>query len=294
MFSYSVCSVIIISEIEIPGGYDSFFIKKVNLENNSIHDFGEADITILREDKTHVAQNLIMVSKLQYMYIFGNISHKNSFRWVYEATNGVCSLAISADYSLAKYDYADILGSVSREELGKIAGPFFQVLLECKLVQKEFSILHASCIDINGSAYAFVGPSGIGKSSRARKWIELFSAEWISGDRPAIDVTSGTVYGVPWDGKEAIYRNVNRPLDAILKVTRSEKTFIKIMSDEEKFQLLCEQSFIPMWDPILAAKAMHSLKKLIRMVPIFELGCDITDASTYKAKELITDALKGQ
>ena len=175
--------------------------------------------------------------------------------------------------------------------------PLIFFLFKCKLVQRGFTVLHSACVDLDGFAYAFTGPSGIGKSSRARKWVDLFSAEWISGDRPAIDSSSGTVYGVPWDGKEAVYRNINRPLNAVLKVKRAEETSVKELSYEEKFQLLCEQSFIPMWDPELAGKAMHSLRQVIQKVPIFELRCDITDESTYKAHDMIMEminAWKGQ
>ena len=82
-----------------------------------------------------------------------------------------------------------------------------------------------------------------------------------------------------------------------MKVIRSEETSVREMSYEEKFQLLCEQSFIPMWDPELTGKAMHSLTQLIHQVPILELRCDITDESTYKAHDMIIDmidAVKGQ
>ena len=107
-----------------------------------------------------------------------------------------------------------------------------------------------------------------------------------------MDGSHGIVYGVPWDGKEAIHRNVSRPLGAILKVKRSSASQIREMTDGEKLQLLSEQTFFPLWDTELAAISQHSLKRLIHRVPIYELSSDITDESMRKAYEIIQEALK--
>ena len=168
-----------------------------------------------------------------------------------------------------------------------IISPLFQVLSECKLLQNGFVALHGAAVELNGIAYAFTGPSGIGKSSRAERWCKLLSAEWISGDRVAIDSYKQLAYGVPWDGKEQIHRNVNYPIGAILKVKRAEKTQLIEMTMQEKIKLLCEQCFLPMWDTELLSTALQSIRCLAERVPMYELACDISDESTYKSYEAI-------
>ena len=98
--------------------------------------------------------------------------------------------------------------------------------LECRFVHEGVLSLHAACVDEGGRAVCFTGDSGIGKSTRAKVWAEALGAEFISGDRPAIrlEENGSVACGVPWDGKEQIFRNVERPLRALLEVRRATFT----------------------------------------------------------------------
>ena len=101
--------------------------------------------------------------------------------------------------------------------------PNFRFLLrtafECRFCYEGIVSLHAACVELDGFAVAFTGKSGLGKSTRARAWIEGLGAQFISGDRPAVrlEKTGATACGVPWDGKEQIFRDVERPLKCILR-----------------------------------------------------------------------------
>ena len=245
------------------------------------------DLTISHTSKPHITQQLHKVANLSYLTIWKDMSDLECSRWVFEGRDGLCTISVNADYTEAEYYYSSIFECLSHNSYRDFLSPYFQLLLECKLIQNDFSILHSAAIKTENHAFAFTGPSGIGKSSRARKWIDLFSGEWISGDRPAIDVNKAHIYGVPWDGKDAIYKNIHCPLSGIFSIRRSDYTEIKEIPDKEKIQILCEQTFFPLWDTELAARSMHSIKRLISQVPIFELYCDITDESISKANEII-------
>ena len=146
---------------------------------------------------------------------------------------------------------------------------------ECRFAYEGILSLHASCVELGGCAVCFTADSGVGKSTRARAWVDGLGAEFISGDRPAIRLEPGgnLACGVPWDGKEQIFRNVERPLKAILEVRRAPFTRLRRLSPEQAFGVLIRQSFIPMWDTDTAALAMANVRRLSRTTPVYRLFC---------------------
>lgn len=189
--------------------------------------------------------------------------------WFYHATSDMrFGLVVSADYKklflTGHRAYIDRMeGEKDYDEAFPLEEALIRMALECFLVRRGYVSLHSACIQLDGKAIAFSGPSGTGKSTRAETWIEAFEAELISGDRPLIDVRNLEVYGVPWDGKERCYRNVHFPLNAILEVRRSERSnYIREMSYEQRRKLLCRQCFLPMWDTETAVIQMVNIAKL--------------------------------
>ena len=146
---------------------------------------------------------------------------------------------------------------------------------ECRFCYEGIVSLHAACVEKDGWAVAFTGESGLGKSTRARAWVEGLGAEWISGDRPAVrlEKDGSTACGVPWDGKEQIFRDVERPLKAIMEVRRSEKNYIRRLAPEQARRLLMKQSFVPMWDTDAAVMAMANVRGLIQRTPVYRVFC---------------------
>ncbi len=276
---YSICSLNVEAD-DLPHSYQPFKIQ-------NFKSIDTIDLSIKRTDKPHSSTNMSKITDVSYITIWKEMTNSSSFHWMYEAQNGMGSLLVDSDYTNVEYYCNSIIEPFIKDGIGEIFKSFFQIVLECKLAQKGFSVLHSACIELNGEAYAFTGPSGVGKSTRAAKWCELFGASWVSGDRPAVNTYDGYVYGVPWDGKEAVFRNVCFPLSGIYKVVRSETTEMKEMMEREKLELLCEQTFFPMWDRDLAAASMCSLKRIVTKFPIHELYCGISDDSIKKAYDIL-------
>ena len=139
---------------------------------------------------------------------------------------------------------------------------FIRVALECRLARMGCVSLHSAAIEVDQEAYAFSGPSGIGKSTRALAMMRALGAELINGDRPLINVRKLEVYGVPWDGKERCFRNIHYPLKAICEVRRSGSVYIRQMSFAQRRKLLLRQCFMPMWDVETAAIQMSNISRL--------------------------------
>ena len=150
-----------------------------------------------------------------------------------------------------------------------------RIPLECLFISHSIVSFHASCVELAGEALCFTGDSGMGKSTRAQAWVDALGAEFISGDRPAIRLErdGNVACGVPWDGKEQIFRNVERPLKAILEVRRAPFTRLRRLSSKQACSVAVKQAFIPMWDPDAAALAVANVHRLCRTTPVYRLFC---------------------
>ena len=186
------------------------------------------------------------------------------FHWEEEETEG---LYVSGDYTRLEL----LKGEDSEVNVGDEW--FVRIALECLLARRGFVSLHAAAIESEGKAIAFSGPSGMGKSTRARAWMEELGSQLISGDRPLIDVNNLELYGVPWDGKEQCFRNVHYPLAMICEVRRSDTDYLRAMSFKQRRKLLMRQCFLPMWDTETAATQIVNISKLAAGADIIRMFC---------------------
>ena len=181
------------------------------------------------------------------------------------------------------YCRVEVCDAIILSECG-IQHSILRIPLECLFISHSIVSFHASCVELSGEAICFTGDSGAGKSTRAKAWVDGLGAEFISGDRPAIRLESGgnIACGVPWDGKEQIFRNVERPLKAILEVRRAPFTRLRRLSYDQACRMAIRQAFIPMWDPDTAALAIANVHRLCRTTPIYRLFCG-PDVDSAKA-----------
>lgn len=199
---------------------------------------------------------------------------KSNEKWYYYLTNGSSIPYVETD---SNYEYIN-LNLKSDSQLTQATRFLLRTAFECRFCYEGIVSLHAACVEKDGEAVAFTGVSGLGKSTRARAWVEGLGAEWISGDRPAVRIEKdgSTACGVPWDGKEQIFRNVEVPLKAILEVRRSGGNYIRKLSPDQARKLLMKQTFVPMWDTDAAVMAMANVKKLISKTPVYRVFCGPT------------------
>lgn len=90
-------------------------------------------------------------------------------------------------------------------------------------------LLHASCIKNFDRGIAFMGRSGIGKSTHSSLWLKYIEgSELLNDDQPAVQVEGDvvTIFGTPWSGKTNCYKNKNVRLSAI--VCMDQKPFNKL------------------------------------------------------------------
>ena len=221
----------------------------------------------------------------------GTITHRKTPNgWVISLRyNDKMGLLVNDEYTHIK-----VFGARGKELFGDEEG-LVRLMLECWFTRHGYLSLHSAAVEKDGEAYTFSGPSGIGKSTRAGAWIDALGAKLINGDRPLIRIHEPELYGVPWDGKEQLFRNVHYPLKAICEVRRSDSVYVRKMSYEQKRRLLLRQTFMPMWDTETASFQMANIARLAvrtEMVRVFS-GPNEEDAralyNALKKKEYLKE-----
>lgn len=147
-----------------------------------------------------------------------------------------------------------------------------------KILDYEGIIFHASVIEMDGKAYAFTAPSGTGKSTHCRLWLEAFpdKARIINGDKPLIRYIDGKlyVYGTPWCGKENYNINTKAPLEAICFLSRSDVNVIKPMDKNDALRRIFTQLLLPE-TKAQSDNFFKMLSLICDNVKFYALGCNM-------------------
>lgn len=153
-----------------------------------------------------------------------------------------------------------------------------------RLMDFDGLMLHSSCVVVDGYAYLFSGPCGIGKSTHAAKYLEAFpGAVIINDDKPALRRIDGKWYafGTPWCGKDGINANVSAPIAGICFLHRGD-TALRRLSPLEAVGYILRQTN-GRSTPKQGEKLMRLLDKLVTELPVFEFY-----NSAAQGDELIT------
>lgn len=145
------------------------------------------------------------------------------------------------------------------------------------LLRFEGMLLHASAVALDGKAYLFSGPSGMGKSTHTRLWQQLFgsAAQVFNDDKPALRLLDGRwyAYGTPWCGKDGINQNRKVPLGGICFLKRGRENRICALTAAEAVPLIYGQTMYRLRKPENALRLMSAVDALVRRTPVFALEC---------------------
>lgn len=117
------------------------------------------------------------------------------------------------------------------------------------LARYQGFLLHSAAVSVDNRAYVFAAPSGTGKTTHLRLWLEEFCgrAEVINGDKPIFRFVEDILYvcGTPWCGKEQMGKNTIRRVQAICFLEQGRENHIRRFKPHEISQRLFRQVFIP-------------------------------------------------
>ncbi|MBQ8350729.1 MAG: hypothetical protein IJY20_01635 [Clostridia bacterium] len=163
------------------------------------------------------------------------------------------------------------------------------------LLHHDRFLVHAAVIKYGGQAYAFSAKSGTGKSTHISLWRKYFGEDVtiINGDKPILRRADDhfVAYGTPWCGKEGWNRNDRAPLKAICFIERSTENYIRPLDAREAVERIFHQMLRP--KTVSEMDLTISLTDaLLRTVPIYVLGCDISREAAELSFRTLTAAKK--
>ena len=138
-------------------------------------------------------------------------------------------------------------------------------------------LMHGASISYNEHAYLFTAPSGTGKSTHTRLWYQnIPDAKLLNDDSPIVRYIDNKlwVYGSPWSGKTACYKNEKYEIAAIVRLSQAPSNHIKRLSTLESYGAL-HPSFPPgfAYDNTLYEHIGNIIGECLTHTPVFHLQC---------------------
>ena len=144
-----------------------------------------------------------------------------------------------------------------------------------KVIRFDGLFLHSSAVEVDGRAYLFSGPCGMGKSTHAGLWEQLLGHRVcrFNDDKPTLRRMEDQwyAYGTPWCGKDGINVNKKVPLAGICFLQQGDENRIRRMEPWEAVPKLLSQTIRRFKDPAKLDLMLKILEKLVQEIPIFEL-----------------------
>jgi len=149
-------------------------------------------------------------------------------------------------------------------------------------------MLHAATVVCDGVAYAFIAPSGTGKTTHATLWKTALGerVHILNGDKLFVHLRDNeiTAYGNPWCGKERLGYNGCAPLGGLVLLTRSERAYAEPLTPAQMLpHLLCATAFPQAQEE--RERVLALLETLTTSCPLYQLYAPL---STDAVKVMLT------
>ena len=150
------------------------------------------------------------------------------------------------------------------------------VLRELARVMPDFDrvLLHAATVVFDGVAYAFVAPSGTGKTTHASLWEQVLPdrAYVLNGDKLFVRLLPNgvTAHGNPWRGTERLGRNGSAPLGGIVILSRCDNAFCERLTPTDALPYLLRATAFPKTQST-RLRVLTLLERLTAHTPLYHL-----------------------
>ncbi len=198
---------------------------------------------------------------------FGVEYFSKSYAHILRSSSNPSSMLLSND------DWSDSV--ICNGNNGEFSEELMITAVYSALCKFQTLFLHASVIDWQGQGIAFVGQSGIGKTTQAELWHEFEQADIINGDKAFIRVSDADtyIYGSPWKGSSEYCINRRVPLKGIVVLRQSNINSLRRIDVVEAVEKFVPHVFLPHWDEKCMEYALTTIDRLLNRVPIWLLEC---------------------
>ena len=143
-------------------------------------------------------------------------------------------------------------------------------------VQHHMIQFHASLIDDHGCGIVFLGPSGIGKTTQAERWMQYRGAPILNGDMVFVQERQESDkrylgWGTPWHGSSSYCLNASVPVKALVVLKQAPENRLRELTGFEKVAEVSSSVFYPTWLENGMELCTDTLNHLLTDMPVYRL-----------------------
>lgn len=151
-------------------------------------------------------------------------------------------------------------------------------------------LLHSALIDYEKNGVAFVANRGVGKTTHALLWKEVFGdkVKFVNGDKPIVRKKDGNyvAYSTPWKGKEGFGEKKATTLKAVVFLERGDIPKVVKITPEDAVSMIAKQTIYPD-DPSYYDEFAQNLADFVREVPMYLASVNMRAESAEVVKRAI-------
>lgn len=133
--------------------------------------------------------------------------------------------------------------------------------------------LHCATVDDQGRGILFLGPSGIGKTTQAERWVQYRGSSIINGDIGLVQRTDDgyVAWGTPWHGSSPYCLNACVPVKALVVLKQAPENRLRELTGFEKVSEVSGSVFYPTWLENGMELCTDTLNHLLTALPVYRL-----------------------
>ncbi len=190
-----------------------------------------------------------------------------------EACPSLGSLFVSPDFSFGDFFPGDGMSSAG---VAFMLDFLLRILFSYNSPRHSALLIHASVVALDNEAVMFLAPSGTGKSTHSRLWLEnVPGAELVNDDNPVVRLEDGRlfVHGTPWSGKTPCYRNVSVPVKAIVRIKQASVNEISRLEGIHAYAAFAGGASLVRWERAVMDDSTRLGSGIAMSVPVYSMGC---------------------
>lgn len=160
-----------------------------------------------------------------------------------------------------------------------------------QLPRFDSMVMHGASVSVDGKGYIFSAPSGTGKTTHLRLWLEHLGerATVINGDKPILKKKDDCIEicSNPWAGKERMKNDIRAPLCGFCLIRRGRENKIKRIDPAKHFDDILRQFYIPK-DPVALSRTFDIIEHIAKAVPFYLLECDMSKEAFITSYEAMS------
>ncbi|WP_118195425.1 hypothetical protein [Albibacterium indicum] len=190
----------------------------------------------------------------------------------YEGRDSTCEMHSAKDFRKSIIYFEE-----PRLEAGSVLSWLLMVVYAQAVLPYKMMVIHASVVYRQQEGFAFLGKSGTGKSTHSRLWLQsIEGTQLLNDDNPIVRIDEDGkiwIYGSPWSGKTACYRNLRVELKGLVRLRQAKHNVWTDIDGKSALLAILPSCSSIRWDRNLYSKMVDVAERLIGNVRVAYLDC---------------------